>query len=133
MRALSQGGVVVFGSCLLVVGCTSAVRDVPVTPLAGQSDEQRSTDAEECDASARKEARYRPIRPAGDSVVRGTADRPAHEVGRTDSGVGGTLRGDGGFVGGTLGFAFGGPDRDLYVRLYADCMARRGYQPVKRR
>ena len=113
----------------VVAGCTSAVRSVPVTPVAGQSAEQTRTDAAECDTSARKEARYQPVRPAGAAVVRGTADRPANEVVGVGSGFGSMLGNDGFAIGGKLGIAFGGPDRDLYTRLYRECMVKRGYQP----
>jgi hypothetical protein len=103
---------------------------VHVTPVAGQSPEQLEADAAECDTGARKGARYQPLRPAGANVLRGTADRPAHEVAGAGSGIGGTLGHDGGFViGGKLGVVFGGPDRDVYTRLYRDCMLKRGYQP----
>jgi hypothetical protein len=116
-----------------LAACTSAAQSVRLAPLAGQSPEQQSTDAAECDTRARKEARYRPLRPAGADVVRGTADLPAHEVVGAGSGVGGTVGQGGGFViAGKLGVLFGGPDRELYTRLYADCMTQRGYQPVPR-
>ena len=125
------------GTALLVIwlftafaGCTSAPRSVPMTPVTGQSPEQLKTDAAECDTGARKEARYQPLRPAGAAGGRGTADRPAHEVVGAGSGLGGTLAHDGGFViGGKLGVVFGGPDREIYTRLYSDCMIKRGYQP----
>ena len=117
----------------VLAGCTSAAHSVRVTPLAGQSPEQQRIDVAECDTRARKEARYRPLRPAGADVVRGTADLPAHEVVGAGSGVGGTVGQGGGFViGGKLGVLFGGPDRELYTRLYADCMSQRGYQPAPR-
>jgi hypothetical protein len=32
-------------------------------------------------------------------------------------------------IGGKLGVVFGGPDREIYTRLYSDCMIKRGYQP----
>jgi hypothetical protein len=110
-----------------LAGCTSAVRDVSVTPLAGQSEEQRGKDGAECDAWARKAADYRPVRPAGDNVRRSRASLPANEVVREDAGVGGAFRQDG-FLVGKLGITFGGPDRDAYVRMYGDCMIRRGYR-----
>lgn len=132
MRGRHSPGTAVLVIWLLTTfaGCTSAARSVRVTPVAGQSSQQLEADAAKCDAWARKEARYQPVRPAGGAVVRGTADRPAHEVVGAGSGIGGTLGHDGGFVvGGKLGVVFGSPDRDVYIRLYRDCMIKRGYQP----